>query len=76
MLVMLQLAVLAGWLFATFMMLFCTFFGNVFDQEEHVYSPVWDSLYLVMHRHIFSLGLSWVIIACTLGYGGVSLSFL
>ncbi|KAG8173932.1 hypothetical protein JTE90_006022 [Oedothorax gibbosus] len=32
--------------------------------------PIWGAVYGATHRTAFSLGLSWIILACTYGYGG------
>lgn len=36
----------------------------------HEYNRIETSIYYGLHRHAWSLGLCWVIFACTQGYGG------
>uniref|UniRef100_A0A1B6MIC6 Acyltransferase 3 domain-containing protein n=2 Tax=Graphocephala atropunctata TaxID=36148 RepID=A0A1B6MIC6_9HEMI len=47
-----------------------------FQSLQYSYSPVVDSLHIAVHRNIFSLGASGIILLCVCGRGGIVRDFL
>ncbi|XP_054259422.1 nose resistant to fluoxetine protein 6-like [Macrosteles quadrilineatus] len=65
-----------GWVVSVFFILFSIFFVNYFLAPSYVYNPIVDTVYHILHRHLLALGFSWIILVCTLGYGGFVDKFL
>ncbi|KAG8287303.1 hypothetical protein J6590_041547 [Homalodisca vitripennis] len=60
----------AGWIISTFFILFSIFYITVLEDPEYEPNQILDILYMILHRHMFVLGFSWIILVCTLGHGG------
>lgn len=65
MFVILQAIVAGGWAGAVSLMLFLLY--GLYEQELH---PVTAAAYSSLSHSLWALGLAWVVIACSTGYGG------
>ncbi|KAJ1526315.1 hypothetical protein ONE63_009465 [Megalurothrips usitatus] len=63
--------ILLGWLCSATLCLTVLFSAQpLFDKANHPYN-VWEhTVYAGLHRLAWAIGLSWVLMACILGYGG------
>ncbi|XP_039275927.1 nose resistant to fluoxetine protein 6 [Nilaparvata lugens] len=65
-----------GWLLCV-LGLFAVIFGILpFQQADHEYSELWDTLFKCLHRHIWAMSICWLIFACSTGHGGFVNAFL
>jgi hypothetical protein len=67
---MLQKVLCAGWLLAAAFMAASVLLQHHFVQEEFTPSCLEFALFKTFSKLMWSLGLSWVIFVCALGYGG------
>lgn len=42
----------------------------ILDTTNHTYSQLESSMYIGFHRVAWGIGIAWIILACTWGYGG------
>ncbi|XP_054279090.1 nose resistant to fluoxetine protein 6-like [Macrosteles quadrilineatus] len=66
----------AGWIASLLLILASVLSVSIFQDPEYVYTPWLDSTYGILHRPALSLGVGWVILACSTGNGGVVNSLL
>ncbi|XP_046660242.1 nose resistant to fluoxetine protein 6-like [Homalodisca vitripennis] len=66
----------AGWMISTFFILFVVIFVTVLEDPEYVPNAWVDISYMIFHRHVFTLGIVWIVLVCTLGHGGWVNQFL
>ena len=61
---------LVGWLFATILALSAVYVLYPAGSQGRSLSPVANALWAGLSSFVWSLGVSWVIVACYFGYGG------
>ena len=67
----LQLQVAAGWLLSTLLCLTVIFGAQpILDTTHHAYDQLESSMFIAFHRVAWGVGIAWVILACSWGYGG------
>lgn len=62
--------VAGGWIMSLSACLAAVYTVVPFQASDHTYSPLLDSLYISLHRNIFSLGVSGVVLLCVFQRGG------
>ncbi|XP_054279085.1 nose resistant to fluoxetine protein 6-like [Macrosteles quadrilineatus] len=60
----------AGWIVSSLLILTSVLSVSIFQDPEYVYTPWLDSTYGILHRPALSLGVGWIILACSTGNGG------
>jgi peptidoglycan/LPS O-acetylase OafA/YrhL len=66
----LQWMVLLGWSFTITICLAVIYTLSIAYRPDYVHNPLEAAFYAGFHRLGWSLGLSWIVFACVLGYGG------
>ncbi|XP_046663302.1 nose resistant to fluoxetine protein 6-like [Homalodisca vitripennis] len=62
---------LVGWTVAVLLILSTVLSTSIFDDPQYVHIPWLDSVYHVWSRQAVGLGVTWVILVCTIGSGGI-----
>lgn len=70
----LQMTLIIGWILSAVLILSPLYLVTLFLSSNYVYSPWIDPAYYVLHGPLASVGISWIILVCTIGYGGMSFS--
>lgn len=68
----LQVTLIIGWILSAVLILSPLYLVTLFLSSNYVYSPWIDPAYCVLHGPLASVGVSWIILVCTIGYGGTS----
>lgn len=68
----LQVTLILGWILSTVLILSPLYLVTLFLSSNYDYSPWIDPAYCVLHGPMVSVGVSWIILVCTIGYGGTS----
>lgn len=61
------------WLLTAVVMLYIIFGTYPELREDFQYSRLFSSIYVGLHRNIWTLGICWIVFACIQGYGGKKL---
>lgn len=70
----LQVTLIIGWILSAVLILSPLYLVTLFLSSNYVYSPWLDPAYCVLHGPLASVGVSWIILVCIIGYGGTSVS--
>lgn len=70
----LQVTLIIGWFLSAVLILSPLYLVTLFLSSNYVYSPWIDPAYCVLHGPMASVGVSWIILVCTIGYGGTLVS--